>query len=157
MVRPRPIKRSNSGPLLYGKNNNLRVGGVTPMKSSRPWKESREDHHQMPVINGCGDFRRMEIAPRNRRTDQRAVGTQRKNRTHGAGCGEVILTREFNFFLWLCRHNQVFRATNLAKRGMSMPIACRLCTDQEETSEHLLRQCPIAVNSLEQSRNTLIE
>lgn len=48
------------------------------------------------------------------------------------------------FFIWLTAGGRIPTATMLPDRGINVPVICRLCSNDEEDAEHVLRGCPIA-------------
>jgi hypothetical protein len=46
-----------------------------------------------------------------------------------------------SFFMWLVAHNKCWTADRLAKKGLPHPEHCPLCSQEEETIDHLLVSC----------------
>eukprot|EP00253_Pinus_taeda_P026904 PITA_26904 len=51
---------------------------------------------------------------------------------------------KIDFFCWTVAHHSILTSDNLRRRGMEGPSRCPLCKSDEETSNHLLLQCPFA-------------
>lgn len=49
------------------------------------------------------------------------------------------------YFLWLCTHRKIPTTENLAYWEMNINTTCAACNSQEESIEHLFRECPIAI------------
>jgi len=47
------------------------------------------------------------------------------------------------YFLWLLSHRRILTWENLQKRGMIGPSYCVFCQTDNETTEHLLNNCPL--------------
>lgn len=45
-------------------------------------------------------------------------------------------------FVWTLAHRSILIGENLQRRGWEGPSRCPLCTQEEETLDHLLLQCP---------------
>ena len=48
-------------------------------------------------------------------------------------------------FSWLIIKGRILTSENLQKRGIQGPSQCCLCSQAEETTNHLLDSCPFAV------------
>ena len=48
------------------------------------------------------------------------------------------------FFLWLCLHNSIPTCDILGSRGLRLSPICPICSEENETIDHLLRRCKIA-------------
>ena len=51
---------------------------------------------------------------------------------------------KIQFFLWLCLHNSVPTGQVLGSRGLRLDTTCKLCHQNMETVDHLLRGCGFA-------------
>lgn len=47
-------------------------------------------------------------------------------------------------FLWLCHHDSVLVRQVIANRGISCEPLCPICKRQNETINHMFRECPFA-------------
>ena len=48
------------------------------------------------------------------------------------------------FFLWLCLHNSIPTCVILGSRGLSLSPLCPICSEENESIDHLLRRCKTA-------------
>jgi hypothetical protein len=51
---------------------------------------------------------------------------------------------KIDMFVWTLAHISILTGENLRRRGWEGPSRCPLCIQEEETSYHLLMQCPFA-------------
>lgn len=48
-------------------------------------------------------------------------------------------------YIWLCCRDRVLTADQLRQRGMNVSVHCSSCRRGAETTDHILRHCPVAV------------
>jgi hypothetical protein len=51
---------------------------------------------------------------------------------------------KIDMFFWTMAHKSILTSENLRRRGWQGPSRCPLCTSEEETTDHLLLNCPFA-------------
>jgi hypothetical protein len=57
----------------------------------------------------------------------------------------IVVPPKIHLFLWLLAYNKLATVDNLNKRGMSKPLQCRFCME-EESITHLFFGCVVARN-----------
>ena len=59
---------------------------------------------------------------------------------------------KWRLFLWKLWHNGLATTSNLHKRGISLSSECPICLDDQESTHHLFRFCPLALEAWRSSQ-----
>jgi len=57
---------------------------------------------------------------------------------------KAFIPQRIRFFLWLVGHDCIMSNKNRARRGLTVDPSCQNCPGIDETTLHILRDCPIA-------------
>ncbi|XP_074318679.1 uncharacterized protein LOC141655501 [Silene latifolia] len=59
---------------------------------------------------------------------------------------KLPVQQRIRFFIWLSAHDRVMTNYNRVRRGLSDDPICPRCNEEDETIEHLLRNCPVSTD-----------
>lgn len=67
-----------------------------------------------------------------------------ENTFKGAWIWKLFSIPKIKNFFWLCMHNSAPVRGVLANRGINCNPLCPICRNQDETIDHILRECVFA-------------
>ncbi|KAL2942612.1 hypothetical protein RDABS01_030962 [Bienertia sinuspersici] len=116
-----------------------------------PWALEQIDSYGLKQDDGFGDLLYWGGSSNGNFSIQSALRLMKKNNAIGQDNSKLWRTiwdvkaqQRVKMFLWLVMHDRVLSKANMVKRRIGNDTRCARCNDLEETTMHLLRDCPAA-------------